>query len=234
MTRKRTDARDHPRLLLVEGDDDKRFVPELVELGVGSGFQWERDGRPIVHIEPRGGAESLLAPGTIAAHLSATGREAVGVVVDADYPPAQRWDAVRSRLLADLVWLGIDSGEVPDTPPEHGFIMNLDQDASASPRRLGVWIMPDNRKPGMLETLALSLITEGKLLDFAGKTCQEAKNHGALWKDAHLDKAVVHTWLAWQDPPGRQLHQAVKERMLDPSVPAGRAFVDWFRKLFGI
>jgi hypothetical protein len=74
---RRTEARNHPRLLLVEGDDDKRFVPELVELGIGDGFQWERDGGHVVFIEPQGGVEPLLAQGTIAAHLSASGREAL-------------------------------------------------------------------------------------------------------------------------------------------------------------
>jgi hypothetical protein len=233
--RKRTEARNHPLLLLVEGDDDKRLVPELVELGIGNGFQWERDGQHIVHIHIQGGVESLLAPGTIAAHFSASGREALGVVIDADHPPTNRWNAIRSRLLADSAMIGgIDASGLPETPPEHGFITEVDEDAPGGPRRLGVWIMPDNRQPGMLETLALSLITEGKLLDLAKQSCTNASGIGAPFKVAHLDKAVVHTWLAWQDPPGRQLHNAITEKMLDPRLPLGQAFIDWFRKLFRV
>ena len=55
-----------------------------------------------------------------------------------------------------------------------------------------------------------------------------------LFKDVHKTKAVIHTWLAWQDEPGPQLHEAVKHRVLDPKKPESRAFVDWFRRLFGV
>lgn len=231
---RRTEARYHPRLLLVEGDDDKRFVPELVELGIGGGFQWDRDGRHVVLIQPQGGAEPLLAPGTIAAHLSASGREALGVIVDADGPPTTRWNAVRSRLLADFAWLGIDVSRVPEVIPQGGFIIDVDEGAPGGSRRLGVWIMPDNQQPGMLETLALSLIAEDQLLDLAKRSSSEATRLGAPFRPTHRDKAIVHTWLAWRDPPGRQLHDAVKQRMLDPSLPLGRAFIDWFRELFRV
>lgn len=231
---RRTEARNHPRLLLVEGDDDKRFVPELVELGIGDGFHWERDGGHVVFIEPQGGVEPLLAPGTIAAHLSASGREALGVIIDADGPPTMRWNAVRSVLLAELAWLGIDASRVPDIIPPDGFILDVDEGAPGGSRRLGVWIMPDNHQPGMLETLALSLVAEGQLLDLAKRSSSEATRLGAPYKPTHLDKAIIHTWLAWQDPPGRQLHDAIKQRMLDPRLPLGQAFIDWFRKLFRV
>ena len=38
-----------PRKLLVEGDTDKRVIPFLME---ANGIEWERDGRPVVRIEP--------------------------------------------------------------------------------------------------------------------------------------------------------------------------------------
>lgn len=52
------------------------------------------------------------------------------------------------------------------------------------------------------------------------------------WKDVHADKAEMHTWLAWQDPPGLQLHEAVLNQLLDVQAPLAQAFVGWMRRLY--
>jgi hypothetical protein len=59
-----------------------------------------------------------------------------------------------------------------------------------------------------------------------------ARKSGAPDKDAHLDKARIHTWLAWQDPPGRQLHQAIMERILAPESENAQPFIRWFKELY--
>lgn len=53
-------------------------------------------------------------------------------------------------------------------------------------------------------------------------------------KPTHHDKADIHTWLAWRDPPGRQLHDAVKQRILRPDSPHAAPFVRWFRRTFDV
>ena len=101
--------------------------------------------------------------------------------------------------------------------------------------RLGVWLMPDNRSSGMLETLLLDLLpSDDGLLAYSETVCKEAKEKGAPYKDVHSDKAHIHTWLAWQDEPGAQLHEAVQRRILCPASPKSRPFVKWLRDLFGI
>ena len=62
----------------------------------------------------------------------------------------------------------------------------------------------------------------------------EAARSGASFKDVHRRKAEIHTWLAWQDEPGKQLHEAVHHRVLDPEKPESRPFVGWFRRLFRV
>jgi hypothetical protein len=96
--------------------------------------------------------------------------------------------------------------------------------------------MPDNRLRGMLETFLAYLVpdTSQPLWQQAVKAFEEAQRLGAPCKVAHTDKAKIHTWLAWQDPPGRQLHNAVMERILDPTSPYARGFVNWFRLLYNI
>jgi AAA ATPase domain len=60
----------------------------------------------------------------------------------------------------------------------------------------------------------------------------QARALGAPFRDAHREKAELHAWLAWQDPPGQQLHAAVRAHALPPAPPVTAAFVAWFRRLF--
>ncbi|WP_331852485.1 DUF3226 domain-containing protein [Microcystis viridis] len=54
------------------------------------------------------------------------------------------------------------------------------------------------------------------------------------YRDYHLDKANIHTYLAWQDPPGKQLHDAVKQRILNRSHPQSANFLRWLQGLYEI
>ena len=94
--------------------------------------------------------------------------------------------------------------------------------------------MPDNRYTGMLEDFLARLIKEDsrELFEYARDCVVEEKRKGANIRKNHAIKAEVHTWLAWQENPGRQLHQAVNERILDPQKEASQQFVKMFRSLF--
>lgn len=78
------------------------------------------------------------------------------------------------------------------------------------------------------------LVYNGPLLKHASDAIDAARRLGAPYSDAHRDKAQIHSWLAWQDPPGRQLHQAVMERMLHGKSPALERFIAWFRRLYDL
>jgi hypothetical protein len=45
-------------------------------------------------------------------------------------------------------------------------------------------------------------------------------------------KARLHTWLAWQEEPGKPIGQAITKRFLDPEATEAQAFLDWLRRLF--
>ena len=212
---------DYPKKLLVEGDADKRVIPYLME---ANGVAWEIGDQHVVHIEPHGGIEELLKPGVIGAELRASDLEAVGVLVDANGDAQQRWRQIKNRIRDQF-------DDLPDEIPENG--LNVVHSDGA---RFGVWIMPDNRFSGMLENFLVQLVPENSrdLFEIAENCVAEAKQHGAPFKDVHRMKAAVHTWLAWQDEPGKQLHQAVDHRVLDPKKPESQAFVNWFRQLFDV
>jgi hypothetical protein len=208
-----------PRVALVEGKDEQFTLSEVLE---ANGLTWPSKVPP-VWLEQADGVDQLLTPGLIEAEWKASGLEALGIIVDADNDRDARWQKVRSRLLAL-------ASDVPEELCPEGLIL----EAAGRPR-LGCWVMPDNVSQGMLETLLLSIRSGDPALHaLAAASVNEAKSKGAPYKASHQDKAHVHTWLAWQDPPGQQLHLAVKTHALDATREQLRPFVAWFRRLFGV
>ena len=57
---------------------------------------------------------------------------------------------------------------------------------------------------------------------------------GATFKESYIDKAEIYTWLAWQNEPGRQIHQAIKYNILNPNNPKVQRFINWFKELYDL
>ena len=75
-------TRIHPKKLLVEGDEDKRVIPELIE---ANGVTWgEKADDAIVFIKQFGGISNLLRLAVIEAELKESGVEIVGIMIDAN------------------------------------------------------------------------------------------------------------------------------------------------------
>ena len=204
-------------LLLVEGSEDKRVLPQLLER---AGVPWGARGAEVVRVHGLGGYTNLTAD-ELALQLKTAGLQRLGLLVDADADPPARWASVRAVVSPRFA--------LPGNPPAGGAVLA----ATSTAPRFGVWMMPDNAGHGMLETFLLALRPdEPGLLAHAKQSTDAATQHGAPFVAAHRDKALIHTWLAWRDPPGRQLHQAVQEKMLDPTGPYAATFVTWFKSLF--
>jgi hypothetical protein len=208
----------HEKVLLVEGKEDQWVIPELVE---ANGVKWgEKEKEWPVKINALGSVEKLLNKEEIKVQLKASGLKIIGIILDADEYPSKRWQSIRNCLIEKFP-------DLPEHLPQSGLI-------HPGEIKIGIWMMPDNRERGMLETFLQFLLPEkGKpLWQFTEQSCCQAKKQGATFKDRHLDKAKIHTWLAWQNPPGRQLRQAIKERILSPTSPQAAVFMQWFRELF--
>ncbi|MFM6498105.1 MAG: DUF3226 domain-containing protein, partial [Dolichospermum sp.] len=203
--------------LLVEGEDDLRVIPELIEK---TGINWVENKKPIVTIKQIGGKDNLTS-NLISTELQVSGLTHLGVMVDADDDAFLRWQSIRNACLANIPYL-------PESLPENGLIINTPDN-----QKFGVWIMPDNQSRGMLETFLAYMIKDESepLWQYTQEVVTEAKNKGAKFKDSYIDKARIHSWLAWQESPGRQLHDAVKFKILDPQHPKAQVFVKWFKDL---
>ncbi|MCT7953439.1 hypothetical protein NG798_26930 [Ancylothrix sp. C2] len=211
----------YPRVLLVEGKQDRFVIPELIE---ANGVKWGTRKNPVVFIRDYDGYQKLVDPDVISTELQASGLSALGIMIDADDNPTGRWQSIRSASLKSIP-------DLPETLPEDGLIHT-----TPTGIRFGIWIMPDNKMCGMLETFLTYMIPTGSaaLWQFAQAVTNEAKGKGAVFTDSHLDKANIYTWLAWQNPPGRQLHQAIMEHILHPNHPNAQRYVTWFKTLYGL
>lgn len=199
--------------LLVEGKNDQHVIWALCDIyQVPKTFD--------VLVPGAGGIDEVLADFPI--RLKEAGLQSLGIVVDADEDIQARWSSVRDRLLK--------SGySLPAQPPEDGLITVL-QDRP----RVGVWVMPDNRVPGMLENFVAHLIPNNDSLEpIVGETLQSIEDNGLnRYRPAHKPKALIHTWLAWQEVPGMPMGQAITTQVLNHNQALARQFVDWLTRLF--
>lgn len=209
---KRTNAQ-----LLVEGKNDQHVVWALCQQHqVAETFSVELPSK-----EEGGGIDPLLA--SIPVRLKISGLQALGIVVDADQNLQGRWDAVRHRLAQ----AGYEN--IPVRPNNDGVILIQPERPKA-----GVWLMPDNELPGMLEHFVAHLIPDNDLLspeveDFLHKIEQAGINR---YISAHHPKAFIHSWLACQANPGQPMGQAITAQVLLHDKPLAVAFVDWLTRLF--
>jgi hypothetical protein len=205
--------------LLVEGVDDLLSVVGLMEHHV----PWPRDkNRAPVFIENAGSVDQILDATYMSTKLKESGLEILGIMVDADDQPARRWASFCNvcKYAAPLL---------PAEIPKSGLIIDCPIGL-----RLGFWMMPDCSSDGMLETFLRHLIpaADEPLWAHAQHSSTHARALGASYRDAHIHKTQIHTWLAWQDPPGERLGMALTRRILDPHAHMAAAFVSWFKELY--
>lgn len=210
------------RYLLVEGNSDLQLIRNLCA----------RHGLPELAVEmpKRGGGITQLLE-SVPERINAPDLEALGIVMDADIDISARWQALRDRLqdrekLQDLVYRSF-----PAAPDAEGWVSS-----DAHSPRVGVWLMPDNLRSGMLEDFAVNLIpANDPLLAKADAVLHELEGEQLnRYTASERPKALIHTWLAWQREPGRPLGQAMAHQLLLHDAPLARAFVAWLRRLFAL
>lgn len=200
--------------LLVEGQDDKYVILALCkQYNVAQTFS--------IETSSSSGVEALLR--SIPVRLKSSGLRAFGAVLDADENLEQRWQAITDRLAK----AGYTS--VPNQPAHSGTII----DESGKPR-VGIWLMPDNQFPGMLEDFVAHLIPKDDMLrPKAQRVLDEIESQKLnRYPLVHHPKALIHTWLAWQRNPGQPMGLAITAQTLDRNEALAQSFVNWLNALF--
>ena len=164
-----------------------------------------------------GGIPELLK--SLPVRLKQSGLDRLVVVVDADTDLSARWASVTDVLARA-------GAETPLGSPHAGGT----RFSIPSGPTVDVWVMPDNSVAGMLEDFLRALVPkECSLLPQVDGFIASLPAAPNRYREAHRAKAVIHTWLSIQDPPGRPLGQAVMNRMVDPFHEPGTVFVTWLK-----
>ena len=204
----------HPRVLLVEGPDDKHVVIHLSERsGLTQNFV----------IVEKEGINSLLD--SIEVEVDIPGRTILGIVLDANDNPNARWQALTDRLNRLRQEDHFELPELPEQPNPSGTIIE-------GKLRIGVWLMPDNRSTGELEDFVGSMIPSGDpVWPLAEAYIEGIPPAERKFAPGKIQRAKVHAWLATREEP-RRMGLAIKARDLVTEAANTAAFVDWLRTLF--
>lgn len=212
--------------LYVEGKNDEKAISSLLKRhGIDTETKTRKfDIKPATMSDEKStqSVETLIT--SIYESVRRSANKPMGFVLDADSDIQSRWDAVRFQLKR----LGI---EPPPKPQECGYIADVPNYQT----RVGVWLMPNNTDSGMLENFLQGLIAEGdKLLPVAQEATSKAIVADRRFPEIHEQKAVMHTWLAWQEKPGLPFGTAITAQYFQHDTKTAQAFVNWFRTLFQV
>ena len=202
------------KILLVEGTDDEHVLKHICgNRGIPN----------LDDVKAHENDEDLLEDFTTRIKASAEEGDVLGVVIDGDKTPSGRWQSIRNRLLE----AGYEN--VPGKADSKGTIVDP-PDKSLLPR-VGAWIMPNNLNQGKLEDFLRLLVPQGDhLIVHASDVVENLPVK--RFKDKDQPKAVIHTWLAWQNSPGRPYGTAITAGFLDAHAPQADEIVSWLSRLF--
>ena len=195
------------KVLLVEGLDDEHVVRHLCG---------HYPAMPIFEIIEKKGFPNLKR--AIGPEIKVSGRTAVGILVDANDHPTDRWDEIAHRVEQAV-------GQAPAQMAPTGTII-----VGVRPR-VGIWLMPDNRSTGELENFIERLMPAGdpvwpraqRYIDDIPAVEREFKK---------ILRAKIHAWLAARREP-RMMGAAIGIGDLDAAALVATQFTDWLRRLFG-
>jgi hypothetical protein len=202
---------EYNQKLLVEGKDDLHVVASLcAKYSIPENFD-------IIYSE---GKTNLLDAFRV--RLKQSGVNTIGIIIDADTDINNQWLQIKGLLEKSYY-------TVPDAPDTKGTIIE-----QKDLKKIGIWIMPDNKEKGMLEDFIKFLIPENdKLIPHADNTLASIEKENLnKYKTIHRTKALVHTWLAWQENPGTPLGQAITKRYLNTDEETCQRLIDWLSNLF--
>ena len=200
--------------LLVEGNDDQHVVWALCQ---------QFDIAETFDVVDSKGVPKLIAD--IPVRIKQRETQSLGILADADYEgPNSRWKQITEKLK------GLDYS-VPNTPTALGTII---PSPAINRPQVGIWLMPNNQDIGMIEDFVRLLVpTDDKSLQLAKETITTLEERNLQrYIPNHRAKALIHTWLAWQEDPGTPLGQAVTKHYLTTDTDLCQQFANWLKQLF--
>ena len=202
---------NNDKQLLVEGNNDFHVMNALCE---------KYSVNPNFRIINCGGINKLFE--LVPSAILNTNINTLGIIIDADLDLNKQWSKLKNIL--------IEKGfKIPNDLPSSGLICKNDDEV-----KVGVWIMPDNNLNGMLEDFIKFLIPENDpCLVIANATLEKIETQKLnKYAAIHKSKALIHTWLAWQEDPGTPMGLSITKKYLDTDNETSLEFANWLRELF--
>ena len=196
--------------LIVEGIDDFHAATHI----------WRRHANADLspHISVKGGISNLLS--AIEGEIKTPGRQALGIIVDADDDLSARWQAVAGRLADEGI-------QPPNSPNPDGTII----EARNGYPRVGIWLMPDNASAGELEDFIAEMIPDGDpVWPLSANYIDGIPAPHRKFSANKETRAKVHAWLAARENP-RPMGQAIGARDLEIGGALCGRFVRWLDNL---
>ncbi|MFN9172973.1 MAG: DUF3226 domain-containing protein, partial [Synechocystis sp.] len=148
--------------LWVEGKTELQMLPFLIH---GNGINWPDQIPYPVYIHNKNGFDNLTKHPKISSFFNSHSRIThFGIVFDADNvspigednSPQKRWKEIYSAFVKFIP--EIDQYQLS----KQGLIIDVKaNDKILNDIKFGIWVMPDNQNPGMLETFLARLIPDG-------------------------------------------------------------------------
>ena len=220
-------AQDFNRILLVEGQDDKHVISSICRKNPASFSVEQLDYTISVNLIGRGTGFLISEKGNftqvrdaIDTEIRGSGREAVGILVDADSDLEKRWNEVREAF-PDFI-------QVPSSPQPDGTIIETEEWP-----RTGIWVMPNNADVGELEDFVLQMIpTNDSVWPSSQSYIDNISMPDRKFSPEKTDKAKLYAWLATRREPSR-MGAAINANDLETNGPLCQSFVSWLTRLFG-
>ncbi len=206
----------HTYKLLVEGNDDQHVVWALCEKhNVPESFD----------VIDCGSVENVLKEFRLRLKL-ADNNQRIGLVVDADVNLKSRWESIFA-ILKDMGKYECDTLVLP----QEGLVL---EPAEKTYPKVGIWLMPDNHQNGMLEDFMAALAKpDDALMKKSEDVLTDLETEGIQkYRPVHRSKAKIHTYLAWQDVPGRPMGQAITANILNSNSNVAVMFAKWLKEMF--
>jgi hypothetical protein len=197
--------------LLVEGNDDQHVIWALCDkFNIPETFD----------VIDCGGNDKLTEQ--IPVRFKQSGIETIGIIIDADTEINNRWASIKTLLTNQ-------GFTVPNDLPLTGLILR-----NANNTSVGVWIMPNNNFNGMLEDFISFLVPkDDKLLPIINSTLDDIeKKKLNKYASIHKSKAIIHSWLSWQEAPGTPMGLSITKRYLTTDEDTCSLLITWLSELF--
>ena len=217
--------------IIVEGDTDIHFITHLCMVRkVDAPKGYKIKAKYINEFVSVAGSKSkLLNELKLLIKNPSLDIQNLGLILDADSQTKNAAIDTWLSIKAILEKAGYEN--LPDTPNAIGTIIEQEDKP-----KIGIWIMPNNLSNGYLEDFYEQLIHKED--EFWQKSVEITEgfveNKNNRFKEIALQKAKVHTWLAWQENPELPLGLSISAnaKYLNFDTPLVDNFIEWFKNTF--